>query len=104
MNNKKYCYACGKQIDICAEICPKCGMRQESTNVYKKNKITAGLLALFLGGIGIHRFYIGDSTKGILYLIFFWTFIPGIIALIDAIRIFIMSEKEFQDYVKNFQK
>lgn len=49
------------------------------------NKITYGLLALFLGGFGVHKFYAGYAAQGVLYLLFFWTFIPQIIALIDAI-------------------
>ena len=69
-----------------------------------KNKTTAGLLAIFLGGLGIHKFYLGQNGLGILYLIFVWTFIPAIIALVDAIRIFSMTDHEFQSYVKKFQK
>lgn len=60
-----------------------------------KNKTTAALLALFLGGIGIHRFYLGKSISGIFYLLFFWTFIPAIISFIDALLLFSMSEKMF---------
>ena len=47
-----------------------------------KSKTTAALLALFLGGLGIHRFYLDESSKGILYLVFCWTFIPSMIAVI----------------------
>lgn len=36
-----------------------------------KNKTTAALLALFLGGIGIHRFYLGKWISSIFYLLFF---------------------------------
>lgn len=50
-----------------------------------KSKTTAVVLALFLGGLGIHRFYVRNVGLGILYLVFFWTFIPAIAALIDAI-------------------
>jgi len=35
-----------------------------------KNKNTYALLALFLGGFGVHKFYAGQTGKGILYLIF----------------------------------
>jgi TM2 domain-containing membrane protein YozV len=35
-----------------------------------KNKNTYALLALFLGGFGVHKFYVGQIGKGILYLIF----------------------------------
>ena len=49
------------------------------------NKIAYALLALFVGGFGIHKFYAGKTGMGILYLVFFWTFIPAIVAFIEAI-------------------
>lgn len=60
-----------------------------------KDKTTAGLLALFLGGIGIHKFYLGRGGQGILYLIFCWTFIPAVIAFIEAIILLTMSDADF---------
>lgn len=53
-------------------------------NSAKKNPTVAVLLALFLGGIGIHKFYMNKVGLGILYLVFCWTYIPGIVALIEA--------------------
>ncbi|MDD4187851.1 MAG: TM2 domain-containing protein [Bacilli bacterium] len=47
------------------------------------NKLVYCLLAFFLGGLGIHRLYAGKITSGILFILFFWTFIPAFIALID---------------------
>ncbi|WP_247233400.1 TM2 domain-containing protein [Telluribacter sp. SYSU D00476] len=60
-----------------------------------KNKITAGLLALFLGGIGIHRFYLGQNGLGILCILFSWTLIPFVLGVIDACVFFIQSDKAF---------
>ena len=60
-----------------------------------KNKTTATLLAFFLGGLGIHRFYLKQPILGILYLIFCWTYIPLIISLIDGIRLAIMNKDDF---------
>lgn len=48
-------------------------------------KVTYVLLAIFLGGLGIHNFYAGKTGLGILYLLFCWTFIPSIAALVQAI-------------------
>ena len=53
--------------------------------VQKRNKTVAGLLAIFLGGFGVHYFYLGMFVKGILSLIFCWTFIPGLIGFIEGI-------------------
>ena len=56
-------------------------------NEYNSNKktVTNGvLLALFLGGLGVHKFWLGNIGMGILYVLFCWTFIPSFVALIDA--------------------
>lgn len=55
------------------------------------------VLAVFLGWLGAHRFYLGQIGWGIVYLIIFWVFAPlvVIIGLIDAIRYFFMTEEEF---------
>lgn len=60
-----------------------------------KDKTTAALLALFLGGIGIHRFYLGKSISGVFYLLFFWTLVPAFIAFIEALLLFGMSKENF---------
>lgn len=44
------------------------------------------LLAIFLGGIGIHKFYENKAAAGVLYLLFCWTFIPLLIAFFEGIR------------------
>ena len=53
----------------------------------KKNQTTAVILALLLGGLGAHKFYLGNAGVGILYLLFCWTYIPSIIAFIEAFTI-----------------
>lgn len=50
-----------------------------------KSRVTAGILGILLGGIGIHKFYLGQTVPGLVYLLFCWTFIPGIIGLIEGI-------------------
>lgn len=49
------------------------------------NKTAYVLLAIFLGGIGVHKLYAGYVGRGILYLLFCWTYIPTIIGLIEGI-------------------
>lgn len=59
-----------------------------------KSKKTASILALIFGGIGIHRFYLGQTAKGVFSIIFCWTYIPMIIGVIDFF-IFQFWEKNF---------
>ena len=35
----------------------------------EKSKIAAGLLAIFLGGLGIHKFYLGFTAQGLIFLL-----------------------------------
>jgi len=50
----------------------------------KKDEVVGVLFALFLGCFGIHRFYLGETGWGILYLVFSWTGIPAILGVIEC--------------------
>jgi TM2 domain-containing membrane protein YozV len=60
-----------------------------------KSKVTAGILALLVGGLGIHKFYLGGWGWGLLYIIFIWTFIPAIVSFIEGIMLLTMSDEAF---------
>ena len=49
------------------------------------NKWIYVLLALFLGGLGAHKFYAGKIGAGVCYFLFCWTCIPSFIAFIEFI-------------------
>ena len=66
----------------------------------KKSKVVAALLAIFLGGLGIHKFYLGQIGWGIVYLLFCWTGIPTIVAFIEAIIYLTMSDTAFAQKYK----
>jgi TM2 domain-containing membrane protein YozV len=62
-----------------------------------KSKVTAGLLALLVGGLGIHKFYLGAWGWGLLYILFIWTFIPLIASFIEGIVLLVMSDEAFDN-------
>ena len=51
----------------------------------RKDVTPAVLFALFLGGIGAHHFYLGHTLIGVAFALFFWTFIPAFISLIECL-------------------
>lgn len=53
-------------------------------NNVQKNPTTAVLLAILLGGIGAHKFYMGQIGLGVAYLLFSWTWIPAILGIAEA--------------------
>jgi TM2 domain-containing membrane protein YozV len=61
-----------------------------------KSKVAAGVLAILLGSIGIHKFYLGKIGMGILYLCFCWTGIPGLVGLIEGIIYLCSNDENFQ--------
>ncbi|MBQ8939006.1 MAG: NINE protein [Paludibacteraceae bacterium] len=60
-----------------------------------KNRYVAAILAFFLGGLGIHKFYLGKNVQGIIYLVFCWTYIPAIIAFVEGIMYLTMGDAKF---------
>lgn len=95
MSENKFCKHCGEQIDNDCVVCPKCGKQVEklggvegasnivinnnaqanvvnsgfSTGISPKSKMVTLILSIFLGGLGIHRFYVGKIGTGIIWLL-----------------------------------
>lgn len=70
---------------------------QNSNVVNGKSKLAAGLLAILLGSLGVHKFYLNKPVWGIVYLLFCWSYIPGIIGLVEGIVYLCMSDNEFNE-------
>lgn len=73
-----YCCRCGKELSKYWLLCPACGntvMITENTVVHtessipQKRKWVTLLLAIFLGCLGVHRFYVGKWKSGLLWLL-----------------------------------
>lgn len=62
-----------------------------------KSKGIAVLLAIFLGGLGIHKFYLDKPGIGLIYLLFCWTLVPALLGLIDAIIIICTSNSKWKE-------
>ena len=89
-NTRKYCAQCGAQLVDEAVVCPKCGCAVAPTktvdpNASPKSRLITLLLCIFVGGLGIHRFYVGKIGTGVLWLLTAGCL--GIGALVDLIMI-----------------
>ena len=58
----------------------------EFTSV-RKDKTVGFLLTFFVGGLGAHRYYMGETGLGVVYTLFFWTLIPALVAFIELFLI-----------------
>ena len=109
----KKCKHCGETVDVTMRRAEEALRASERNggNVYMNAAVStpapayysgpvrsrgvAIVLALFLGGIGGHKFYLGRVGQGILYLLFCWTFIPALVAFLEMIGYAITNEADF---------
>jgi TM2 domain-containing membrane protein YozV len=107
----KYCGFCGgemnkptskKEKPIQPEVMDEKDVKRKQSESFNpqsepKSKLVAGLLAILVGSLGIHNFYLGYTNRGLLQLllstvgslVFVGPFIAGIWGLIEGIQIFI---------------
>jgi len=69
--------------------------RDELSITSTKSRLVAALLAFFLGTFGIHKFYLGQTGWGILYLLFCWTAIPTVVSLIEGCLYLLSTKRQF---------
>jgi TM2 domain-containing membrane protein YozV/ribosomal protein L40E len=107
-----YCWNCKNPTDAGAAFCVRCGAQLKTvsgqapytyTDTESKSKIAAGLFGIFLGGLGIHNFYLGYTGKAVAQLVLLvlgfatlgitsiiagiWGFVEGILILTGSIGV-----------------
>lgn len=67
-----------------------------------EKRFVFSLVAIFLGALGIQEFLLGNTLRGILGIVFCWTGIPAIIAIIQIVRALCSgSDEEFNKLYPN---
>ena len=110
-----FCKNCGKQLEDNVKFCPECGtstgaqantqqtVDSQPTVTHtngtvqgqpeQKSRLVAGLLGIFVGGLGVHNFYLGYNNKAILDIVLslfcgigaIWGLIEGIMILTGSV-------------------
>ena len=98
------CASCGAAISDEDQFCSACGAPTGNQKVYqgtvqtpgRRSKLVAGLLGIFVGAWGIHNFYLGKISLGVIQISVtlvtcgvggLWGFIEGILILCDRITV-----------------
>ncbi len=61
----------------------------------ESKRVLCGVLAILLGGLGVHKFVLGQTTAGIIMLLIGCTGISAVIGLIEGIIYLTKSDEEF---------
>lgn len=107
------CPECGQEISDLARTCPHCGAPNAAAPKAEvprdvvdgafdkgpsgKSRGVCAVLAILLGDLGVHYFYLGKPLPGIVFLLCCWSCIPAIIALVQGVLMLCsMTQEEFE--------
>jgi TM2 domain-containing membrane protein YozV len=117
--DRKFCVECGSAVRRAAVICPLCGVPQPSLNgppapppaptagtppantPISTDRMTAGIFALVLGWLGVHKFILGYTKQGVITLLVsactFWIgFLPMlVVGIIEGVIYLTRTDEEF---------
>ena len=69
-----------------------------------EKKMIAGILAILLGGLGIHKFYLGYTKEGVIQIILSCFGIGALLGLVEGVMYLTKSDQEFVDTYINGRK
>ena len=90
-NDAKFCSVCGSPVSV-----QNSGAGNAAPNAVPKSRLLAGILGLLFGGIGVHNFYLGNTTRAVLQIVVscvtcgigaIWGFVEGILILCRQINV-----------------
>jgi TM2 domain-containing membrane protein YozV len=104
MNDARLCPVCRTPLGGAETFCPRCGTAVHEAAAAPgtppvagaKDRVATGVLAILIGGLWVHKFYLGQWGWGVLFFLFCWTGVPSLLALIDGILILVRTDAEFQ--------
>jgi len=92
LSGNNYCHVCSTKTDPVAEACARCGNnlpKSGALEISPKSRLAVALFAVFLGFLGVHRFYLGKSASAVVMFVLgiagwctMWLFGAGILFLI----------------------
>jgi TM2 domain-containing membrane protein YozV len=108
---KRFCPHCGSPTLANQALCTKCGvMLGPGEGSGEKTRLVTGLLAIFLGWLGIHKFYLGYNKEGLIMILISLlagtvtcgvaTAVISVIGIVEGVMYLTKSDDEFaQVYV-----
>ena len=66
----------------------------------RNSHVECGIIAVIFGSIGLHKFYRGQYGRGILYIIFCWSFIPAFVGVLEGIHYLTEGQEAYEEELK----